>query len=61
METEDKYYVKSGIPITPATHLVEVTAPSNLSEGYILPIDVGGEICNVTVVRKKLCSYSFLL
>ena len=41
-------------------NVVEITVPSNLPEGCILPIDIGNKACTTVVVsRRHVFSYHF--
>lgn len=48
MEMENKNVIEA-VPIAPGTQSVEITAPSNLPGGYVLPVDIGGQLCSITV------------
>jgi len=50
MELEPKDKIKvHAVSFVEASHTAEITAPSNLPAGYVLPVDIGGEVCNVIV------------
>ena len=37
--------------------MIEITAPSNLAEGYVLPVEIGGQVQNVIVVSYILLRF----
>ena len=43
-------------PVIAARSVIEITAPSDLAEGYVLPVDIGGELHDVVVVSRIDCT-----
>jgi len=52
---------KAAVPVVPAKRGIQVTAPSNLPEGYKLPVAVGNQIYNVTVVSAVFLFFCYYI